>query len=113
MEKRDLVVAREGEYGFYFQLFLTHSNGSAYTTLVGDETITLWLHPSDPDDEAFSIGSGSVEDTATGEIRVMIGSGDNATLVEDKYFGQVEISRTDALLITNEIELLIRRRFGS
>ena len=113
MENRDMVVAREGEFGFYFQLFLKHADGSAYTDLSGDETIALWLHPSDPDDAAFSIGDGAVETTATGEIRVTIATGDTATLVEDKYMGQVEISSSGVLLITNEIELLIRRRIGS
>ena len=113
MEKRPKVVAIEGENGFYFSFFLKHSNGTVYEDLLGTETVSLWLKPTDPDVDAFSIGTGSVYNTATGEIRIAIASGDTATLTKDQYAGQIEVSGSGTLLITNDVEIHIKRRIGS
>ena len=113
MEKRPQVEAIEGEYGFVFSFFVKYANGDAYTGFAGDETVTFNLKPTDTDTDAFSIGTGAVHDTATGEVRVTIASGDNATLTKDWYVGQLEIVGTGYRLIVNDIDVHIKRRIGS
>ena len=105
------VEAHEGEYGFDFKFYLKDANGAAYTTLAGTETPTLWL--KEPGEDAFSIGTGSVNDTATGEIYVAIDSSDASDLEEGVYSGQLEIAGAAILLITMEVEVRIKRRIGS
>ena len=98
------VEAHEGEYGFDFKFYLKDANGAAYTTLAGTETPTLWL--KEPGEDAFSIGTGTVNDTDTGEIYVEIDSDDAALLVEGVYGGQLEILAAASLLITIEVVLV-------
>lgn len=108
---RERVNAIEGEFGFTFRFFIKDADGSAYTSLIGTETVTLYLVAEGG--TAFSVGSGAVHDTATGEVRVTISSDDTASLTDAVYYGQVEISSGAALLITNDVEVVIGRRINS
>ena len=109
MMARQQVEAHAGEYGFYFKFYLKDAFGAVVTTLAGTETISLWF--KEPGEDAFQVGSGSVNDTDTGEIYVSIAVGD--ALTAGTYAGQVEILSDTSLLITIEVDILIRRRLGS
>lgn len=105
------IEAHEGEYGYVLQLYLKNHDGDAVTSLAGTETVELWVKTGDSD--PVQVGSGTVHDTSTGELRVTIESSDVANLTAGLYRAQVEISSATVLLITEDIEFAVKRRLGS
>jgi hypothetical protein len=108
---RQRVTAKEGEFGMFFSLFVKNADGTAYTSFAGTETITMFIQQDGGDVE--EVGTGSVYSTATGEVRVVIGSGDVADMPAGLYLGEIEASTAGATLITQDFELLVSRRIGT
>ena len=105
------VEAVEGEYGFIWTFWLKDADGSAYTSLAGTETITLSVQQDGG--TAFTAGTGSVADKATGELEVAIASTDAAKFDEGLHRAQIQAKGVASVLITNEVEIMIYKRIGN
>jgi hypothetical protein len=108
---RQRVELKSGEHGVILSLFVKNADGTAYTSFAGTETVTFYVLKEGG--TAVAVGTGHVHATGTGEVQVVIGSGDVAKLPAGLYLAEVEVTAAGSELITQDCELLVSRRIGS